>query len=95
MAAYDPASPPMMGCGHTANATLKGRDGEPDSPVCVICSGIVDGAHEIVETPSLDGREAECAYCKRRTPSRVGLAFFEHRPNLSVDRYYDGCKGWD
>lgn len=47
----------MMACGHAANAV----DGK-GNPVCAICYGIHQGATEVVETPSLDGRKARCAY---------------------------------
>jgi hypothetical protein len=93
--AYDPHDPPLMGCGHTANSTLQGKDGQPDRPACVICTGIVPGALEVVERPSLEGREAVCAYCRRTTPSRWSLAFFNYNPGQKYDGHYDGCRGWD
>ena len=94
---YDPHDPPLMECGHTANAC----DGE-GLPVCVICFGIVDGAKTVVERPSLDGRTMICSYRHGRggkvhepTPSKWGAAFFEYRPDDEHDRFYCGCWGWD
>ena len=85
------ADPVMMKCGHAANAT---RDGEP---ACVICFGIKDGATEVAETPSLDGRLMRCTYDqpgkggggKYRKhedgdsvrPTEMGAAFLELRPD--------------
>ena len=57
---YDVKNPPMMGCGHAANATYNSPDG--DLPCCVICAGIVPGAYEVVDKPDLTGRKARCSY---------------------------------
>lgn len=85
------ATPPLMKCGHAANAT-----DEQGHPCCAICWGIVEGADEIAETPpDLEGREAECLYCHRRVPSSLNLAFFEYRPEKATDAYYCGCMGWN
>ena len=80
---------PMMRCGHAANALENGK------PVCAICAGIHDGYNQIGNTPNLAGRQARCAYCKRTVPSKTSLAFFEHRPDMEYDSFYDGCFGWD
>ena len=95
---YDPQNPPLMECGHTANATNT-KTGEPS---CVICVGLHPGANIVVERPSLEGREALCGYKTRRDgslhtpiPSQWGLAFFEYRPDKPMDTYYCGCYGWD
>ena len=81
---------PMMGCGHSANAT-----DAAGHPVCVICYGIVKGATEVVGRPVLEGRRAKCPYCKGTTPSSTELPFFEHCPSKEFDSYYCGCRGWD
>jgi len=66
MSTYDPQNPPLMGCGHTANSTVKGKDGLPDRPACAICVCIVPGWDNPVEVkPSLDGRMARCGYDSR------------------------------
>ena len=89
---------PMMKCGHAANATTE-RDGKT-IPVCVICIGITPGADEIAETPSLEGRFAQCSYRYKDkphglVPSSTELAFFTHKPNEQYDQYYCGCYRWD
>ena len=96
----------MMKCGHSANATIKGR------PCCALCFGINIGAIVVDDSPpSLEGREACCSY---RRPGRYGaqggetravghgwvksspeLAFFEYSPDKPHDYYYCGCFGWD
>ena len=65
---------PMMQCGHAANAT----DGE-GKPCCAICVGLDPGATIIAEKPSLEGREAQCPYCKKTVLSSWNLAFFEYK----------------
>jgi hypothetical protein len=87
---------PMMMCGHAANATMTGPDGATTIDVCAICAGIDPGA-SVVDTlsPSLDGRVAVCAYCKKTAPSSTSLPFFGYRVGKPTDSYYDGCKGWD
>ena len=65
-------NPPMMGCGHAANAT---SDGEPS---CVICAGIDPRATVVANAPSLAGRSARCS-CGATRPSSTSLAFFEFR----------------
>ena len=49
---------PLMKCGHSAN----GRNSKTGRPVCVICAGLTPDAEIEVETPSLEGRTARCAY---------------------------------
>lgn len=92
--AYDPANPPLMGCGHSANGTVKGRDGKPDRPGCAICLGVHPGADVVVEKPSLEGRSARCT-CRKEVPSAWSLAFFGHTPERPFDSYYCGHAGWD
>lgn len=88
-------NPPMMKCGHAANAILTRPNGD-QVPSCVVCYGLVAGADEIDENPpSLEGREAMCSYCRNTNPSSVNLAFFEYLPNQKYDNFYDGCRGWD
>ena len=85
---------PLMKCGHAANAVQDTPNGR--KPACVICAGISPGWDEIDESqPSLEGRESQCSYCKRKEDSDLGLAFFEYRPNKEHDKYYCGCRGWD
>lgn len=80
----------LMGCGHTANATQGGK------PVCVICIGLNTGATQVVQGPSLMGRQSKCTYCGSTVPSSYSLPFFElARPGQGFDGHYDGCRGWD
>lgn len=98
MKAYE--KPPMMGCGHAANAA----DAEK-RPVCAICVGIHPGHNVVATTPDLTGRTAYCAYyggkCQSKTPSDTSLAFFEMgnrrmaATDPKADTYYCGCYGWD
>lgn len=102
------ADPPMMMCGHAANAL----DIKTNRPSCVICmSTRSDLATTINPDYSFEKREARCAYDQpgaggggkyRKhtdgdsiTPARMSLAFFESKPNEKWDRYYCGCWGWD
>jgi hypothetical protein len=83
----------MMKCGHAANATMDGG-----RPVCAICfmATLDDAATIVAETPDLADRRAICSYNHSGSvPSSTDLAFFEHRPNESTDKYYCGCWGWD
>ena len=80
----------LMKCGHTANA----RDAM-DKPVCAICIGILSGADEPADIPTLTGRMASCAYCGSSRPSDLTLPFFEHAPAHEGDKFYCGCRGWD
>ena len=81
-----------MKCGHAANAV----NTETNTPVCVICIGLTQGADEIDEAPpDLTGRRASCAYCKREAPSSTNLPFFSVKLHAATDDYYDGCFGWD
>lgn len=68
--------PPMMECGHAANAT----NAKTGKPSCVICIGIHSGAEKIAEQgPDLTGRMAHCAYgCGNEKPSSTSLPFFEY-----------------
>lgn len=79
-----------MKCGHAANAT-----NSQGKPSCVICVGIHPGAEEIDDTPDLNHRQAQCAYCRKTVASSTDLAFFNYLPNKPFDDYYCGCKGWD
>lgn len=85
-------TPPMMKCGHAANAI----DGA-NRPCCAICAMVHGDAARTVDTspPDLTGRAATCAYCGSRTPSSARLAFFKHTPSRPMDDYYCGCRGWD
>ena len=92
--------PPMMACGHAANAHLV--DGDERVPCCVICGGLSgdDAAVTVVDGPDLTGRMAICGSHKsgapyNPTPSATTLAFFQHLPNGPVDSYYCGCWGCD
>lgn len=99
--------PPMMKCGHAANATCDG------GPSCAICDCVeVDAA-----PPDLTGRTARCHHhgkrapghgksesnygtkpnqtCEAERPSAPGLPFFSHEPGQPHDRFYCGCWGWD
>lgn len=78
----------MMKCGHSANATKNGK------PACVICMGKPEAEQEAV-APDLTGRVAKCGYCSNKQESRIGMAFFEYRPEEETDRFYCGCGGWD
>jgi len=83
----------MMKCGHSGNATIK--RGDQDVPCCAVCLGLHEGAEEIdTSPPDLTGRQAMC-YGSNPKPSSSDLAFFEHCPNQTFDRYYCGCHGWD
>lgn len=87
--------PPMMKCGHAANA-VSTRAGSTESvPSCVICS-----CFDQAETaPDLTGRTARCSYyakrCHNEAPSTLTLAFFGHHPDRDFDEYYCGCYGWN
>lgn len=83
---------PMMACGHTAQGFV---GSERTQPVCVICYGITPKALIVADAPDLTGRKAVCAYCDKEVDSNIDLPFFEHRPHMSRDKYYDGCRGWD
>ena len=88
---YDVHNPPMMACGHAANALT--TDGHPS---CAICVGIHLGATVVAdEKPSLEGRTASCSYCRDTVPSKWGLPFFSYRADSSTDLFYCGCRGWD
>ena len=83
----------LMACGHAANAEQLDLFGEP-RPVCAICCGIKPGWDEVAPVPVLKDRVAKCS-CGLTRPSSTKLAFFEHRPELSSDSFYCGCRGWD
>lgn len=83
----------LMKCGHRDTAFTKSG-----KPCCVICNSpdalIVD--REIInDTDGLEGRQACCEWCGKRTTSRWSLPFFEYRPDKETDSYYCGCGGWD
>lgn len=77
-------NPPMMSCGHAANATCG------DKPSCAICYCM-----EQKDTPDLTGRTAVCSYGCNPVPSNMNLPFFKYRPGQDRDEYYCGCFGWD
>jgi len=79
---------PMMKCGHRANAH------SDDKPVCAICVPSKD-SFVVVTEPNLENRKCICAYCKKVTPSKNAIAFFEYRPDNEYDLHYDGCMGWN
>ena len=86
----------MMHCGHVANGQT-----EDGKLCCTICYGVYPGADITLDsTPEFKNRQAKCNYnnqvgdCKSIVPSRLGLPFFEHKPDEDFDRYYCGCFGW-
>jgi hypothetical protein len=87
---------PIMKCGHAASSYYVNPDGTKTS-CCASCIGITPDASITTTTTQrdLDGRTAQCPYCKRTQPSDTWLAFFEHRPTKDTDSYYCGCRGWD
>ena len=91
---WEHATKPMMECGHAAQGTMKipdfDNEGQIDIHVCVICDCKI-----VIPNPTLDGRMARCPYCKKETPSRIKLPFFQHREGNDTDSYYCGCRGWD
>lgn len=87
---FDHLHPPLMECGHTANAEGK-IPGGTFQPSCVIC-----GCFTIAdEQPDFTGRKAVCSYCKVEHDSSERLAFFRHQPEQDTDSFYCGCRGWD
>lgn len=98
----------LMKCGHTATGIKQGPNGV-EIPACVICLGITPDAEIVADNePDLEGREAHCTYlghtfkhkgrkvtCTGKAPSRIDLAFFEHKPASAHDEFYCGCWGWD
>ena len=91
--------PPLMKCGHTANATQQipnnDNSGKISIHCCVICCGIVKGNNIVQDKPDLSGRKSQCSSCKGITDSKWTLPFFEYRPKDEYDGHYDGCFGWD
>lgn len=83
---------PMMACGHAAQGFV---GSERTQPGCVICYGLTPKALIVAETPDLTGRKATCIFCGKEADSNIGLPFFEHRPQMEKDKYYDGCRGRD
>jgi hypothetical protein len=83
--------PPLMKCGCVASGTdANGK------PVCVACAGINPGAYEVNDAPTdLTGRVAVCSSCGSTVPSSTNLPFFEYRPHMERDSFYNGCRGWD
>ncbi len=90
--------PPMMLCGHAANAV--GPDGAPSCAICIM----LDPGATVVDSnpPDFSGRQMLCSYRVKRNgdnhvpvPSDPSRAFFEHKPDEEYDRYYCGCWGWD
>ena len=92
-----PQDPPMMRCGHAANAEQAtpwaGRG--TTRPFCVICAPLSTAFQVWEPEPGyLEGREARCG-CGRTVPSRSTLGFFEYLEGAERDRFYCGCRGWD
>ena len=71
-------NPPMMECGHAANATT-----QTGAPACAICSG-PDALTVSTRSIDLTGRYASCT-CGTTVPSSLGLAFFEYQGEGSGD----------
>lgn len=95
---------PMMACGHRSNASgSKVVDGVrvEFKHTCAIC----DCFDVADSSPDLTGRKARCSYYGKSVRGRIctgeadstkpGIAFFEHRPTETYDRFYCGCFGWD
>ncbi len=80
----------LMACGHVAQGT--DADGRP---VCVICTGLTPAARQIVDSPDLKGRIAQCCYCGHEEASSLALPFFQYCPDKPNDMFYCGCRGWD
>ena len=79
----------LMTCGHSANATVRELDDE--HPCCTICD-----CHLIALTQvDIMNRKAKCIYCNTIVDSKIGLAFYRHKPTSQYDEYYCGCHGWD
>lgn len=88
--------PPLMACGHAANAT----NVKTGQPACAICVGIHAGAETVAASPpDLLGRHARCIGCRNVTPSdapsSLSLPFFQYHPEQDFDAFYCGCFGWD
>lgn len=94
--------PPMMECGHSANANT--TIGNVLVPCCAICACDVPAAAQ----PDLSERTARCSYygkqgprrsggrtCTSEVPSDTRSAFFAHHPEREHDEFYCGCWGWD
>jgi hypothetical protein len=85
----------LMKCGHLGT----GRLHPSGKPICAICAGRTADAETIERechgTEGLEGRTARCSQCGGLSPSRWELPFFEYKPNLEHDWYYNGCRGWD
>lgn len=88
-----------MACGHSANATTKINN--YIVPCCVICAGTPESLI-IVDSPSLEGRFAKCAYNNENDkhpdahknepiPSALSLAFFEYKGEDS-NKALNACK---
>lgn len=79
----------LMTCGHAANATIRTIDDE--HPYCTIC----DCELVALEQSDIMNRKAKCIYCNTIVDSKIGLAFYRHKPLDKYDEYYCGCEGWD
>lgn len=100
MTDFDHRNPPMMVCGHAANAVGTRADGAESGPSCAICD-----CFDVAPDAPLEGRFAVCSYRTMRNsqphpldkivPSSQSLAFFRSRPDEECDEYYCGCWGWD
>ena len=76
---FDPKNPPVMTCGHYANATT------PEGfPACAICSTIT-----VDETPQPERSEWTCGSCKRVSTKMVAFG------DAKTGFHYDGCRGWN
>lgn len=79
---YDPKAPPLMVCGHYANATGHTIDGPV--PACAI-----HGETRIDTNPDHGNTEWYCPSCKRTSDKPDAFA------DLSTGTHYDGCRGWN
>lgn len=103
---WEGKTPPMMECGHVANASLllpvneddpvqveNSRKGEIKVHTCVICNNHLVDKSSLSGKPPWEGREARCS-CGDIVPSDGDLAFFKFRPHSEYDAYYCGHNGW-
>ena len=80
----------LMKCGHSSNAVT-----EDSKPCCIICAPQKEAFEIDDRLLNLNGREAQCTYCCKRTKSDINLPFFKYKPLYEFDEYYCGCKRWD
>lgn len=68
MATNERKAPPMMKCGHAANAV----NGATGGPTCAICIGIDPGAEVVDDAPpDLTGRTARCGHYGQTPTGRL------------------------